>query len=1135
MTLLAGTTLDAIRSGFVNAKYVCAIEGYEYLLTDASTTSAIAAWAGTDWTQALGGLFVEVAPSQQITPWNPFQSAAGKCILRIQPDSTDRFGIDTHRRTAGAETYLTATVDRAATTIPVKDTSGFASSGTIYIGTESIAYTSVDATNFLGCTRGQFSPFLTARATNFAEHHRVGTDALGVELQPVVSAQPRVWIGKWIGVWKHTTDGTNLNAKSDAVLVFAGRITSIADDPNTSCTVVEIKHVLEAVNESSLGRDMWSANVTDGITIFAGDACNFEDWDTVSASHKVANPLTVKASGASGANQINAGIYTLDDLASAINSWLSSEKNAGRLYGTYTLDPSAQISPGVYRAKMHWYITSTATEGEWWFTSFPWAGAFGILNAPWTDLRSSNTFHDQYGQTAPNPARLFNTDSNSPTVTCNVVSTSGAFVDQYSLLPASVQAVLPAGGGGLPWGVFLYNETLLFVGTFSGSVIDQMQTIDTAIINSLTDYGSLLLLSRTPGDPLPPIRQVLLLESTAATMLKYLFYGTGTSTLNSSTFDTLGYGLGIGIPGSLLDTEFEQSCDAIPGADAALVCVIDKTTKLSDAIGSDLLLRLAFLRWKSGHLEFCTWVTPTADASIAALDETNKATPSGTGENHRSATIETDELVRDIVKIAYNRDFTSDAKSGTYANVMTLEDRVDVDDTGGEGKSITINARNVYGQFQETGAGITTIAPNLLASFPLFSRPKRKSTRSIDIRSYEDVTVGDVVVVSDHFARDPGTGQRGIAARPAMITRHTYDYGGFSPADSKGGVTKREMTGEVDLFFLDLNRVASYVPCVQVDAGATNAGYDATNHILTVLAHEHSESSESADAANFSDGDKVLIVEIDPADPAAPLSWQRTIAASGISGNTIKLTSALSSPAWDSSSSKRYRVIFDHFTTDQTTQQTKAFQALESAGSIESTGAPYQYGIGQGTAFTSNGTGHLAELHSTLAYGDGKARDVGYERGIVRTLNNLVDFKTNRCSPMLSSTILENTTYSSGAGYQLQAIRPVFLGLDRWPVNQTRYLKVAPMFRSSTGASVTIRVTLCPSPTTSSSKNDVTLPSVASSKTWTTTSTTWQVGAEQDIDLRFKPQANGIVWVHIETTIHGQTRLLAQCQESKRS
>ncbi len=63
----------------------------------------------------------------------------------------------------GSSTNLSAAIDAAAGTLPVYDTSGFTDAPTLVIGSEQIACTGRDATNFTGCTRG-------ANATPAAAH-----------------------------------------------------------------------------------------------------------------------------------------------------------------------------------------------------------------------------------------------------------------------------------------------------------------------------------------------------------------------------------------------------------------------------------------------------------------------------------------------------------------------------------------------------------------------------------------------------------------------------------------------------------------------------------------------------------------------------------------------------------------------------------------------------------------------------------------------------------------------------------------------------------------------------------------------------------------------------------------------------
>lgn len=70
-------------------------------------------------------------------------------------------------------TTLTSGIDAVVTTIPVASTSGFPSSGFVTVDLEIIAYTSVNATNFLGATRGADGSTATSHSMNALVSHNI--------------------------------------------------------------------------------------------------------------------------------------------------------------------------------------------------------------------------------------------------------------------------------------------------------------------------------------------------------------------------------------------------------------------------------------------------------------------------------------------------------------------------------------------------------------------------------------------------------------------------------------------------------------------------------------------------------------------------------------------------------------------------------------------------------------------------------------------------------------------------------------------------------------------------------------------------------------------------------------------------
>jgi hypothetical protein len=574
---------------------------------------------------------------------------------------------------------------------------------------------------------------------------------------------------------------------------------------------------------------------------------------------------------------------------------------------------------------------------------------------------------------------------------------------------------------------------------------------------------------------------------------------------------------------------FNNSVDALPGATLPSVLILDKPTKLggdNGALSSEMTLRRCFPIWKYGGLRFSTWTTPTLTNSVATLDESTKAVPAKNTATSRAATTLTGEYVKTIIKINYNRDITQFG-SDVYQKTLTLEDSTALDDAGGGGVVCTLNARNTYGQFAQTGAGIEALAPGFLTSFTLFSRPMSFVRRSIDPRFFEKLAPGDVVIVTDKYARDPTTGRRGITNRPGLITRVTYNPGGPVAGSTTGEV--RDMAGEVDIVFLDLNRIGAYAPSGRVDETVNTApftaGYDPAGR-LTLKAHEYSESSEAVDASWFVAGDKIAITEQDPSNLAAPLTWSRVV--QSVAGNILTLTAALSAPAFDTT--KKYGITYDHYAIAQPSQVAFAFQADDADGLIENLAPAYQYGIQLSTGgYTSSTSADIPERLVTQSYGDGKAFDVGNDRALARLIGNLADHKTRHNKSTLSATVATNTTF---AGYRLLMCKPVYLTTEQGTAHTARYLKIAPWFRSATGASVTIRVTLASKLPSGSLLDGVTMNGIYYQQTWTTSSTTWQQGTPTTYNESIK--VGGIAFLLIEGTQNAETRGSGACYETER-
>jgi len=1163
-------TLGKMQAGTLVYKWVVAIEGCKYLLSDAPSAAVLAAGYASEWTSVLGGLFVESRNSQSIEPFKPFSSNGGARIRILDDDGTDAFGTYLARRAGGDETVITATVDRNDTTINVKSTSTFASSGVAYIGTEAFSYTGVTSTSFTGCVRGLYSPLGCAASgsggSRFACHHQIASDANHVQIDPVVSSIPLQWIGKRVSIRLHTWNETNaaLNTLENSQLVFQGRIVGTSDDPDSFCTVLELEHGMSEFENAIIGKDILSGVIPEGIALITGREFSFVER---TSGTPTANVLTVVAGTPASTNEIQTGVYSLSELCEYINRWLAGEKTAARINGYYSFASPVSTSDGM-RTRCTW-INNTAGDTYVPFAfSLPSevAAFLGLTDGEpdpatrtyiWQKTSYDNVQTISDGKACPFVNVVFR--PSGPGIVGQEFATAstyydiddvqGTFIDQYSSLPASIKASCDPSGS---WGVFLFDEKTLIVGSYDSST-QRIRNIWISPLQPATnnDQSALSYVGRRADEASAGpvrIRQVFVLEGPTSELLLQLAYSTGTSGYNHSTYDTLGYGLSAGIPGEVLGPEFERALWNLPGADAPLFIIIDEATRFSELIGSDLNFRWAFVRWKDEHYEVCQWKTPLQALSIATLSESNKAAPPGQEENHRVASQETDEFQYSTIKIDYCRDFGFGRK-GNYWKSVTFVDR----SAAGAGRSITLSLRNTFHDYANAGSSVEAGLTEFAVHMPSISRGSRQMVRSLDYRYFETLQPGDIVEIDDEFARDPLTGTRSVQSRSAMITRVSYDLGGPSPS---GRV--RDISGEVELNFLDTQRGSRFAPSANVDYEATFGGFDYGyqsststlrcrphdySHVLTVTKRGAPISiAEGLDASNFAANDVVDITERDPANPAAPTTWRRTI--SSVNGNNITFTSSLSSPAWDNT--KKYRITYAPYASCQSSQQDFAFQADDTDEMIQNVEIPFHYSAtNELYDFTNNSPTYPAENIPDQSYGDGVAYDVGTEAAIANTINAFIDYKSAHQAPFLGSTIgpVDNAS-STWATFHFF---PMWLGTEHLSTSVTRTLTVAPFFRSSSGGSTgKIRVAVLRSiPALSLSEGF--LPGetfrdpvfgdafdISDSTTWVTTSTTWQTGTTQTLSLDVKDISFGMVYVLVQGTGYAQCRGLAICHESPR-
>lgn len=1000
------TTLDTLQTGLASFQTVVAIEGLQYLITDGSTSDALAAWVQTEWTQALGGLQVNWDLRQNLKPWEAFTDA-GTMSFGVQQSEADTLGQLLFATTAGEETLLSASLDARQTVVTVKSTADFASSGSIHIGQEHITYTAKTATTFTGCVRGKYAPFRAEKpirrstytsASFFGRAHPLPAIGDGYVAPPRVTSQQRTWIGRTVGIWIHARSGSALDFKSSAQCVFAGRIVGFRDEANGMCWF-EVEHINAQIRNTVLLRDQWTAKVAQGISLRTGDRFHAYDYLIQSGTKNEASDLVVVASGASGSNEINAGIYTLNELAIELNDWLNA--NSGTL-------------------GLSWHFTPVLTVGGQTRSAFIWSGgsstdlAYAFFQGPPDVLE----FMGWIGGTNEETGQVTQVNGVAGRIDISTMKPSPASPMRSMIRTAGDQIIELEDVRG----TWFNNKQFLHPGWgFQQSSTDsyglvQMGDDATALMLCSEEEAGVSIRVHTPGsdqilngqlstpDPLAslrkiywdsgiediPLRQVAEINGSFADVLTKILASTGVDGYNQNDHDKLPAQLGCAIPWELLGTEWVYSAQHIAEAGVPLQVTITKPTKFSEVFVGDLAARMSFFVWKNQRIRLATWSVPASVTSQHVLNESNKAEPIDVSDpNHRTVAVENDDYLVNAIKLQFARGL-----SETYSGTVNIIDKSSQYDLGMH-RPITIELRNLNGDTAASTA--RRFADSLGGMMGILAHPLRMIRRTISPEYYENMAPGDVCLVSDDFVRDPSTGARGLTNRAAMVISHHVDYGGYEIDTGK----VRPPMGQVDLILWPREKVVAHSPTVQVNNAAANGGYDAGNVRVTVEPRAHSTPSQVSDAVAFDEDDAVTVIEIDPDDPASPQSWNTTVSARDADNHTITLSSALTG----FNSAKRYRIIPRNYASAVTSQQAKAFQATTDHMVVDTITA-YEYGVNPTPIeeeYRSTGN-EQAALYATAAYGDGAPLDVGYEKDAAVLVNNLLRFRTAPLMPQLTDT-----------------------------------------------------------------------------------------------------------------------------------
>jgi hypothetical protein len=1119
-----GTTLTSLQNDAgVSPVWVLCIEGVDYLLCSSDASAVETAWAATDWSTAYAGLRFNGDFAQKMTPWESKLDVSTMNFEIVDTDGNDTFAEEVFAGGAGDETFLFSDLDPNDTTVEALNAhSGFAASGDIYLGLERITYSGKSAGSpdtFTGLTRGKYAPFATASGTanRWGRNHFIPEIEYDVGIRPRITDAPRRWTGKWVGLWLHRNQGGTLDTKAQAHLAWAGRIASITDTSNQT-TVISCEDVRSQLRDTTLLNDQYQGRFQEGIYIRAGtqfwakEYYNYSNSD-VHVKNELDNDhsynLDVVVSGASGNYQVNEGYYTGEEIMNFIGNWLQQAEADSELDQSWSagVTRNADYPNNVYVRADRTVANSADLRIHFGCSRRRVLEALGYENIDDDGyIKTSEDSNDAAIVTASQPPARYILASWGGWVEApsklTLSGERGTWVDNTLWFPAKLYNETQWSGtpGSDDWGVLQFTPgPLALVHRSAANTFDHIGIIPW--LNGMSEHAKEWkqhCLIREGEDGHLEVKQVVFLGRSLVDIIAGLFATTGANLYNHGTYDIGAFGaqLGAAIPWELLGDPFLNSLKAANQASnqGGLCIILDKPTKMWEALESDLVLRGMYLVWKDGTLRWAIPQSPNADLSLHTLNEATKASALP-GDAQRSPAQLTREFLRNSFKVLYNRKLGGGEE---YRDTFVAKFAASISDYG-MSAPITIKAKNSYSAFIQTGHTVEEAAQDMIATMaPIWGRPFYRVKRTIDLSLYEDVAPGDLAVLTDNFVRDPADGTRGVTSKPCLILEHRHSFGG-SGAD---------MHGDVTVLFWELDNAANYSPSALLDnTGGSNYSADtpsAGQSTITVDAHEYTHSTEDADATFFDVDDELCIFQADSNNTSCYL-----VTVVSQAGNNIVLDANLAGIG-----SNYYHVVSQDYGTADATQRSECYQADDGDGQVNDARAPYEYcqALHDPVFLFGVDVTEPPQLTSDLMYGDSAPMASVYHAVAARNANNLIHYRTAPCMPLaLSSTYSAATTTS----WTVVQCAPYYVGQGDPIPGFYRYVNLAPMFKSTGGDTVRVRVTFSKWPPSSGALTGLTYVEPYEQKTFTTASTSLQISTSQSA-LAIALELGGWGWITAE-------------------
>lgn len=863
--------------------------------TGMSTSEAATAWAGTPWADTTwrGGLRIVGSMGQKIELFDP-KIDHDSLTFEVVDLANALIGIVARPlSTAGAKTYLSANVDEDDTSVTAISTSAFAASGTIYVGTETMHYSSLSAPSFMNVTRGKFQLDLTNGGSDFAKAHR--KDPI-TNVKPTISDYPRRHYNRRMWLYLHHKEMGTWSTKGNALLLWTGSLKGVSDD-GTGTLRFEGTNVKERLRGTLLV-NQFRGDLAQGLYLTA-------TMNGIAFREMVAGVWQSEITGTFGGTGAmrtwgEFETYIMDFLqanrASLTFDWHIRWKHPEKTLVIEGLvaTPAASgaqllLHPDVWKM-LGWDLSSGDAEDRTisGTTYHLWRKEVsGYDRLTFGAPAQALVYYYKYGLFSGADLRLNDTEG--------IWASQPVIPTLSPTLPSATDGFLQVGDKTICAVDRTNDTTWTITADVSKELIDE---------NGITEYVPILVRTGDYSGPVP-VKQVWFERDEARDVFLRLLLSTGTQNYNHATYDKNGYGMGLGIPASLVDiNSFE-----LMGTEQYQL-LITKPSPVLTYLESALAFRGLYLILKSGKF---TLRQPRFDGqNISAawnLTEANKAKP----DEKTRITYAADGIINRI-EARYNQ-----RVGGEWRRSITVEDLVSITDFG-QRRTVQLDGHGIMRE--EDAEAWKNVAATALA---YFSREIAIIERSYDL-SLSAMVPGDTVLIDDNYLVDPRAGTRGVTDYPGWVLEATFNWSTIEGACRIACLPD-----------LDYTRIGAWAPAARVDETATNGGYVVATKTLTLKANAYSVSGGTTDTARFAGGDLITVREV---SATAGLSWNDTVEDLP-AANQITVTDGLA--GWDST--KQYIVEFRVKTAVVTGQKDVSFIADDATNSTgDATDDAYHWG-----------------------------------------------------------------------------------------------------------------------------------------------------------------------------------------------